>query len=119
MKNVTNKLRVHHYPQVPCNPFIVDVADEQEAKKIMDVLAEQHLFLFANNIIPDYSNSILYVKMEKTGELKHFDSNDVRLYGSPTYGEDLVPPIPSGWKNSDTVNKLPEGAKRNTDFLNK
>jgi len=69
---------------------------------------------------PSYlANSILYVKMEKTGELKHFDSNDVRLYGSPTYGEDLVPPIPSGWKNSDTVNKLPTGAKRNTDFLNK
>ncbi len=64
MKNVTNKLRVHHYPQVPCNPFIVDVADEQEAKKIMDVLAEQHLFLFANNIIPDYSNAITLVMWE-------------------------------------------------------
>lgn len=42
-------------------------------------------------------NSTLYVKL-KDGQLKHFDSNDVRLYGSPTYGEDLVPDIPKDWK---------------------
>lgn len=47
---------------------------------------------------PSYlSNSLLYVKLD-TGELKHFDSNDIRFYGSPTYGEDLTPPIPEEWK---------------------
>lgn len=47
---------------------------------------------------PSYlSNSILYVKLDN-GELKHFDSNDVRLYGSPTYGES-VPEIPKDWKS--------------------
>lgn len=59
MKPVKNKLRVLHYPQVPCEPFIVSVKDEYEAKKIMDVLAEQHLFLYNNNFIPDYSNIIV------------------------------------------------------------
>lgn len=43
------------------------------------------------------SNSIVYVKLEKTGELKHFDTNDIRLAGSPTYGEALKPKLPEGW----------------------
>lgn len=42
-------------------------------------------------------NSTLYVKLED-GQLKHFDSNDVRLEGSPTYGEALIPPLPENWK---------------------
>jgi hypothetical protein len=66
---------------------------------------------------PSYlSNSILYVKMDDTSELKHFDSNDVRLYGSPTYDESLIPKTPNSWKK-DTVNKIPPNAKRNMDFL--
>lgn len=65
---------------------------------------------------PSYlSNSIVYVKLE-SGELKHFDSNDIRIYGSETYGEQLVPNIPDVWKK-DTVNKIPPNARRNTDFL--
>lgn len=48
---------------------------------------------------PSYlSNSIVYVKIEETGELKHFDANDIRIYGSPTYGENLVPKIPQAWE---------------------
>lgn len=66
MKKVTNKLRVLHYPQVPCNPFIVDVKDEEEAYKITQVLAYQHLWLFENKIIPDYANSICVVMFDKT-----------------------------------------------------
>lgn len=58
MKLVGKKLRVLHFPQVPCKPFIVEVKDEYEAKKIIKVLAEQHLWLFNNNFIPDYSNII-------------------------------------------------------------
>lgn len=50
MQKVTNKLRVSHYPQLPCKPFIVEVADEFEASKISNVLANQHLFLFENKI---------------------------------------------------------------------
>jgi len=58
MRKLKNKLQVWHFAQVPCEPFRVDVKDEIEAKKIMDTLAQQHLFLYKNNIIPDYSNCI-------------------------------------------------------------
>lgn len=57
-KKVPNKLRVSHFPQVPCKPFTVEVADEYEAKKMVDTLAQQHLFLYKHKIIPDYSNII-------------------------------------------------------------
>jgi len=62
MKNVSNKLRVLHYPQIPCKPFIVEVIDEMQAYFTINLLAQQHLFLFDNNFIPDYSN-ILLVQM--------------------------------------------------------
>jgi len=57
MQLVNKKLQVRHYPQIPCKPFIVNVKDEFEAKKIADVLANQHLWLYENRIIPDYSNA--------------------------------------------------------------
>lgn len=59
MKSVTNKLRVLHFPQIPCKPFTVEVANETEAYNILNILADQHLWLFENNIIPDYSNSLI------------------------------------------------------------
>lgn len=62
MQKVKNKLRVLHYAQIPCKPFIVEVKDEEQALFIKDALAKQHLFLFHNRIIPDYSNAI-YVEM--------------------------------------------------------
>lgn len=68
MKTVKNKLRVLHYPQVPCEPFFVDVEDEKQAKFISDVLAQQHLFLFDQNIIPDYSNAITVVMFEEDSD---------------------------------------------------
>lgn len=43
------------------------------------------------------SNPVVYVKLE-SGELKQFDSNDILIYGSPTYREQLTPKIPEGWK---------------------
>lgn len=74
MKKVTNKLQIRHYAQVPCKPFCVDVVDEIEAKKISDTLANQHLFLFEQKIIPDYANSICVVMWDDVdGEGKEFD----------------------------------------------
>jgi hypothetical protein len=47
---------------------------------------------------PSYlGNSTIYVKLDD-GQLKHFDSNDIRIYNSPTYGESK-PEIPKNWKN--------------------
>ena len=60
MKNVTSKLRVYHFPQIgSCREcFTVEVKDEEQAALIVKTLAEQHLWLEKNNIIPDYSNAI-------------------------------------------------------------
>ena len=51
------KLRVWHIPQVPGNPFTVDVSSVEEAVKIMDVLADYDEFQRVNNIKPDYCNA--------------------------------------------------------------
>lgn len=67
MKNVSNKLRVSHYPQVPCKPFIIEVKDEEQAAIVVKTMALQHLFLYDNNFIPDYCNAIL-VEMFEDGE---------------------------------------------------
>lgn len=53
------KLRVLHFPQVPCKPFEVLCSTPAEARKIEITLANQHLWLFENNFIPDYSNVIV------------------------------------------------------------
>jgi len=58
MKLTKNKLRVVHIPQVPMKGFIVEVKSEREAYLISDTLASQHLWLFKQNVIPDYSNMI-------------------------------------------------------------
>ena len=65
MQLVKNKLQVRHYPQVPYQPFCVDVKDEFEAKKILDTLAKQHLWLYENRIIPDYCNVIEVVMLDE------------------------------------------------------
>ena len=52
------KLRVWWIPQIPLNnSFYVEVATPQEAKKVLDILADYDLFQLKNNIKPDYSNA--------------------------------------------------------------
>jgi len=64
MKKVQNKLRVVHFPQIgSCRQsFKVEVKDEEQAHLIRETLADQHLWLEKNNIIPDYSNAV-FVEM--------------------------------------------------------
>ena len=50
------KLRVCHYPQIPCDPFIVEVKSLEEAKTIKNTLANYDLFQYENKIKPDYAN---------------------------------------------------------------
>lgn len=64
-KFIKNKLRVSHYPQIPCKPFQVEVQNEREAYLIRETLANQHLFLFNNNFIPDYCNVIVVEMLEE------------------------------------------------------
>ncbi len=64
MKLTGKRLQVWHYPQVPCEPFIVDVKDEYEAVKIINTLADQHIWLLQNKLIPDYSNTFEVVMFD-------------------------------------------------------
>ena len=50
------KLRVEHFPQVPCKPFIIPVNTIEEALLLFNVLADYDLFQFDNRIKPDYAN---------------------------------------------------------------
>lgn len=68
MKKVTNKLRVLHYPQIPCTPFFVDVKDEEQAYLIRETLANQHLFLFDNNMIDDCVNALQVVMWDENAD---------------------------------------------------
>ena len=62
--------------------------------------------------IVDYGVNVntVWVCRMAGGEVKHFYSDDVRIYGNPMNGND--------W-DVDRVTKLPKGAVRNMDFLKK
>lgn len=53
------RLRVAHYPQIPCKPFHVDVKDLEDASRIRNLLANHDLFQFHENIKPDNCSVIL------------------------------------------------------------
>lgn len=42
-------------------------------------------------------NTCWVIRLAK-GEIKHFDSNDIRVEGNPTYGFPLIPELPDNWK---------------------
>jgi len=82
---VSNKLRVVHIPQVGVNgsdSFIVEVDNEKEANLVVNTIANQHLWLFENNYIPDYSNA-LFVEMYENDEWVDYYNNELDL----TWGE--------------------------------
>lgn len=43
-------------------------------------------------------NPQLLVRLHDTGFLRTVDQNDVIVYGNPTAGQDLYPPLPKGWE---------------------
>lgn len=45
----------------------------------------------------DY-NSVWGVRLDEDGAFKHYDSEDIRIYGNPMNGEQLNPKIPEEWK---------------------
>lgn len=67
MKKVKNQLRVTHIPQLPMNGFHVSVQNEREAYLILDTLAQQHLWLYKEKVIPDYSNAIFVEMLDEDG----------------------------------------------------
>jgi len=61
------------------------------------------------------SNPQFIVRVYDSGIVRTVDQNDLILYGNPTAGESLVPPIPEDWKPSKS--RWSKDAKFNTDFL--
>lgn len=51
------KLRVWHVPQVPMKAFHVYVETQDEAEKVLNILADYDLFQFKNRVKPDYFNA--------------------------------------------------------------
>lgn len=76
MKLSGKRLQVHHYPQVPCSPFCVDVKDEYEAAKIIDTLADQHIWLLKNKLIPDYCNSFNVVMWDGSEWVDYWNESE-------------------------------------------
>lgn len=66
-KRKKGDLQVWWIPQVPMEPFTVDVRTVREAKLLTRALADYDLFQFDNNIKPDYCNA---------GGLTVWDGND-------------------------------------------
>lgn len=62
---MNKKLRVSHYPQVPCKPFMVEVKDLEEARKIYNMLADYDLFQYENRIKPDYANATVIEEFDE------------------------------------------------------
>ena len=50
-------LRVWWIPQVPMQPFFVHVANIDEGRKLLEVLAAYDAFQYEHNVKPDYSNA--------------------------------------------------------------
>ena len=51
------KLSIWHIPQVPMKAFRVEVKDLEQAKLLLDTLANYDIFQFENKVKPDYCNA--------------------------------------------------------------
>jgi hypothetical protein len=87
------------------NPF------DAYARELGDCLV---MFMITGSVT---SNPQFIVRIYNSGIIRTVDQNDLVLYGNPTAGESLVPPIPDDWKPKEP--RWPKDAKRNMDFLNK
>ena len=87
------------------NPF------DAYAKQLGECLV---IFMITGSVT---SNPQFIVRVYYSGIIRTVDQNDLIVYGNPTAGESLTPPIAEDW----TVKKSrwPKGAKHNMDFLKK
>lgn len=77
-------LRVWWIPQIPMDPFYVEVNDTTQGRKILDTLANYDLFQFENKVKPDYSNTG-GLQIFDNGEWLEWESED----GDDIYANDL------------------------------
>ena len=60
-------LRIWWIPQIPGEPFYVNVKDLEQAELIYNTLTDYDIFQYANRIKPDYSN---------TGDLEVYEGGE-------------------------------------------
>lgn len=82
---VPNKIRVCHFPQVPCKPFIVEVENEREAYLVEQALANQHLWLYDNDFIPDYCNAITVDMWDENETKEYFAYKNLKFDSEDTF----------------------------------
>jgi hypothetical protein len=70
------KMRVWHIPQIPGKAFKVNVKDEVEARKIIDILSMYDQFQFQERIKGDFSNICgVEVFNNKSKEWEDYENN--------------------------------------------
>jgi hypothetical protein len=87
------------------NPF------DAYAKQLGECLV---MFMITGSVT---SNPQFIVRVYHSGIIRTVDQNDLIVYGNPTTGESLTPPIPEDWNVKKS--RWPKGAKHNMDFLKK
>ena len=70
------KMKVWHIPQVPMQPFEVEVDSISEGRKLLEVLAKYDLFQFEHRIKPDYANMSGLVYLDADGEWIDVEEDD-------------------------------------------
>lgn len=83
---MNKKLRIAHFPQVPCEPFYVHVSSLTEAHKIMSVLARYDHFQYHINVKPDYSNASV-LQMCENGEWLDWEDEETGIQDLEEYFE--------------------------------
>lgn len=79
MKNKEGDLKVWWIPQLPMNAFYKPVANIEQAKLLLETLAEYDIFQYENNVKGDYCN---------TGGLVVFEGGEWNDWHSE-YGDDI------------------------------
>jgi len=74
------RLRVWWIPQVPMDPFHVEVKSVDEAVRTLRMLADYDIFQYENRVKPDYSNA---------GGLEVFEDGEWEEWYDPKTGEDI------------------------------
>ena len=83
------KLRIAHFPQIPCKPFYVEVKDLEQARLMYDALANYDLFQYNNNIKGDYNNAT-DIQMYEDGEWVTWYDDETGIGDIHEYFDELV-----------------------------
>jgi hypothetical protein len=87
---MAKKIRVAHFPQVPCKPFHVEAKNLEEARLITNTLANYDLFQFENRIKPDYANATVVEEFdEEEGEWISWSDDETGIDDIDEYFEYL------------------------------